>query len=466
MNDIVALVRRCLAAHQVSGALVVAVSGGPDSVCLLHALWQLRHEMGLQLNAAHLNHRLHAQAEPHARYVARLCQRLGVPAIVEAQDVATYRREYHLSLEEAARRVRYTFLAEVAGQVGAGWVLTGHTADDQVETVLMHLLRGTGWVGVQGMAQAGPYPYAAGQGIGLLRPLLRASKAETGSYCRAAGLRPRQDPTNVELSPTRNRVRHQLLPALEAYNPRFREALLRVSAAAREQVALLDGLVDAIWRDAVSEDAEGLRIASDHLLQQPQAVRQHLLRRAVERTAGSFTDFEAHHLERLVAALEAGAGKLIPLPHGLRATTRHHALYLARLPAAPLPALGGECPLAVPGETRLDGWVVTARLVPAPQAAATPQKWRTYIAYQSGTPLWVRARRPGDRFQPAGMAQAKKLQDFMVDAHIPREWRDRVPLVCSPEGILWVAGWRLSEAARVGPAAEQALEVEFRPTGS
>lgn len=464
MSGIPERVRQCLTDHGVKGPIVVAVSGGPDSVCLLHVLRQLREDVGIEPHVAHLDHRLHAQALAHAHYVARLCRRLGIRATIEARDVGAYRRERRLSLEEAARQVRYAFLAQVAYEVGATCVATGHTADDQVETVLMHLLRGAGWVGLQGMAQAGPHPYAPGSPLRLLRPLLGTSKAETGAYCRAHHLRPRQDPTNVQLSLLRNRVRHALLPLLEKYNPRISEALLRLSEMARDQVSLLDGLVREAWPRVVAEDAGGLRISSPHLIEQPPAVRQHLLRRAIERLLGSFTDFEAHHLERLEAALRGGAGRSTPLPRGLRAITQHHALYLTLRPTTPLPPLEGEHPLNVPGATPIPGWTVATRLLPVGGTDIRADSWRAVMHYEPGMTLWVRTRRPGDRFQPLGMAEAKKLQDFMVDAHIPREWRDRVPLVCSPQGIAWVVGWRLAEWARVRPDSLQVLEVELKRT--
>ncbi len=466
MNSPIERVRRCLVAHGASGRVVVAVSGGADSVCLLHILGQIRGELGLDLHAAHLNHGLQPQAEAHAHYVARLCRRLGVPLVVGARDVGGYRTERRLSLEEAARQVRYAFLSEVAQECGARWVVTGHTADDQVETVLMHLLRGAGLGGLQGMAEAGPFPYALGSPLRLLRPLLSTTKGETEAYCRSHHLRPRQDPTNLDLSLLRNRVRHELLPLLAQYNAGVSGSLLRLSEVVREQVALLDSLVEHIWPDAVVEDVGGVHISSPVLQRQHRAVRLHLLRRAVEHVVGSFTDFEAHHLERLEQALSLGAGRTVPLPHGLRAVSQHRGLYLARRQRVPLPPLEGEYPLVVPGETVFPGWRVRATLLERADVRLCPGPWRIQMAYEPGVPLWVRRRRPGDRFHPLGLSGSKKLQDFMVDAHIPRELRDNVPLVCSPQGIIWVAGWRLAEAARVLGQTKLVLEVLFEGTGS
>jgi tRNA(Ile)-lysidine synthase len=196
--------------------LVVAVSGGPDSVCLLHILADLRSELGVELHVAHLNHRLRGKdSEADAAYVAGLTRRLGLPATVASSDVEAYQKKKHISLEEAAREVRYDFLAEVARKMGAARVAVGHTADDHIETVLMHLLRGSGTGGLRGMR-----PLTAYGDLIIIRPLLALSGRDTIAYCRQHRLRPRRDASNFSPEPLRNRIRHNLLPELRKYNRR------------------------------------------------------------------------------------------------------------------------------------------------------------------------------------------------------------------------------------------------------
>jgi tRNA(Ile)-lysidine synthase len=199
--------------------LVVAVSGGPDSVCLLHILSGLRQELGIELHIAHLNHKLRgAESDADAEYVAGLARRLKIPATIESRDVRAYRAQHRLTLEEAAREVRYNFLAGVAEQTGAEKVAVGHTADDHAETVLMHLLRGSGTRGLRGLLPVSRWQ-SSGRSLTVIRPLLELNRQDTVDYCRAHKLKPHTDTSNLSAEPFRNRVRRHLLPELRKYNP-------------------------------------------------------------------------------------------------------------------------------------------------------------------------------------------------------------------------------------------------------
>jgi tRNA(Ile)-lysidine synthase len=212
--------------------LVVAVSGGADSVCLLHILVGLKERLKIKLHIAHLNHQLRdAESDADADYVADLARNLGIPATIERRDVKGYRKEQRLSPEEAAREVRYRFLAEVAGATGAQAVAAGHTRDDHIETILMHLIRGAGTRGMRGLQPSTGWPSKTG-GLIVIRPLLEVSHQETEDYCRQYRLTPRLDASNLSLSPLRNRIRQQLMPLLQGYNPGIAEALLRTGRIA------------------------------------------------------------------------------------------------------------------------------------------------------------------------------------------------------------------------------------------
>ncbi|MEK7814959.1 MAG: tRNA lysidine(34) synthetase TilS, partial [Chloroflexota bacterium] len=240
--------------------LVVAVSGGPDSSALLYSLHRLGEQHRLRLHVAHLNHDFRGEeAEADARFVTALAQELGLPVTVSKRDPVEYQRQRRISsFEQAARELRYAFLADVATEAGAAAVALGHTADDLAETVLLHLLRGSGLHGLRGMAELAPWPWpTAAPGLSMFRPLLQATKAETVAYCQELGRDYRQDTGNYLGRFTRNRVRHDLLPRLAAeYNPRVGEALTRLARTAALELDYLEEEVDRVWPQ-VATAAEG-----------------------------------------------------------------------------------------------------------------------------------------------------------------------------------------------------------------
>ncbi len=445
--------------------LVVGVSGGPDSVCLLHLLNSLRGEMGLDLHVAHLNHQLRgAESEADADYVSHLADELGLPVTVGREDVRGYLEAKGGNLEEVAREVRYRFLTTLAEQIGAEGVALGHTADDQVETVLLHLIRGTGLAGLRGMSPLNFYKLPSGRNLRLLRPLLCLTRRETQAYCEARGLSPRMDSSNLLLSHLRNRVRLELLPLLETYNPRIKESLLRTARLAGIDLAFMEFLVSQVWEDVVREGHGGIWLDNRAFSALPQALKFHLLREVLRRLLRELRDVELAHLEDLTRLMSSPAGKLLNLPHGLSFYGDYRESWLGHEPPpCPFPPLEQEYVIEVPGETQIPGWRISARLVPSVEQEES--RFCAHLDFDLiGEKLVVRKRQPGDRFQPLGMEQPKKLQDFMVDAKIPRSWRDRVPLVCAGEDILWVVGWRIAHPYRVTSKTRQVLRLEFRST--
>ena len=443
--------------------LVVAVSGGPDSVCLLHILTKLQKELKVKLHVAHLNHQLRgAESEADADYVAALARQLGIPATIEGRDVKGYRAQKHLSLEEAAREVRYSFLAQVAGSIGAERVALGHTRDDHIETILMHLIRGTGTRGLRGLQPCTERKSETGS-IVVLRPLLEISHQETEDYCQSYNLMPRLDVSNLSLSPLRNRIRHQLLPLLRSYNPGIAQALLRTGQIARDDITFLDKEVDQLWDEVAQEAGKTIVLDKAKFDQLPPALKRYLLRAAAERLLGNAKDIEMRHIEEVISALTKPAGKRLSLPGGLIFSIEYDSYLLAPDFAAlsPFPTLKGEVQLNIPGETVIPGWRV--------EAAITNREGMTekgdFTAHldlgKTGDKLVVRSRRRGDRFQPLGLGQPKKLSEFMIDAKIPRAWRGKIPVVCSPSQIVWVVGWRIDDRVKVSEKTKQILCLKF-----
>jgi tRNA(Ile)-lysidine synthase len=467
--------------------ILVAVSGGADSVCLLHILSRLRGKLGITLHVAHLNHQLRGtEADADAQYVSELAERLGIPATIERRDVKAYQVRQRLSLEEAAREVRYTFLSEVAKSIGASRVAAGHTLDDHIETVLMHLIRGTGTRGLCGLQPLTEWRLMQNI-ITVIRPLLQVSHEETAKYCVQHQLAPQIDTSNLSLSPLRNRIRYQLLPLLRSYNPRVVEALRRTARIASDDIAFLDEQIVQLWGEVVRRQENTVILDRGRFCQLPSALQRYLLRAAIESLVGNVRDIERRHIDGVMAALGKPAGRRLNLPSGLTFSIEYDRFLIGQDPASlsPFPILSAELALSVPGETRLPGWRIRAAITLPPAGSLEKAKplqnlpfpfegegdrggevgKESYKAYldldRAGAKLVVRNRRPGDRFQPLGMSQPKKLNEFMIDAKIPRPWRQRVPLVCSPERILWVVGWRIDDRVKVTNVTKQVLQLEF-----
>ena len=449
--------------------IVVAVSGGPDSLALLLLLNRLSRPLGLTLHVAHLDHGLRgADAKSDAQFVKETANNLGLPATLGVEDVKSYMAGHSLSTEEAAREVRYAFLARVAAEQGAASIALGHTADDQAETVLMHIIRGSGLSGLAGMSTLSYRPPAQGsERVALLRPLLEVTREETTAYCRWRGVTPREDATNHSLEFTRNRTRLELLPFLSDYNPRIRDALLRLSSAAAHDQDYILGEAMQIFDKLATADGEGIRIERDGFAALHPALKRHLLRLVYREATGSPDGLEHSHIEEMVKLSDGGVDGSVDLPGGLIFFVGYDSLSMTTNAggASGPPALRGEYPLSIPGDTRIPGWSVSARLLPyggePPEAGAYTAR---LDAKRVGLALCVRGRKPGDRFTPLGMAGSKKLQDFMVDARIPSASRDSVPLVVSKEGILWVVGRRIAHWAKVTEETTEILSLEFSPS--
>ncbi|MBI2855137.1 MAG: tRNA lysidine(34) synthetase TilS [Chloroflexi bacterium] len=448
------------------GSLVVGVSGGADSVCLLHLLASSADDLHVRLHAAHLDHGMRGlESDADRQYVIGLCGELGVPLTAEKTDVLLGKRQ-HSPAEEAAREARYSFFARVCQDVGASAVAVGHTLDDHLETVLLHLLRGSGMQGLGGLEPRTTWQRGT-QHVEVVRPLLAVRRAETEEYCRLFVLKPRQDSSNLSKGPLRNRIRLELLPLLRQYAPGFDAVLERMSRLAHDEYLAIENWVQQAWPGAVHISEEGLRLDKAKLTSYPAGLRRAVLRRSLETVLGGMRDIEAVHVEAMMQALSMPAGNRIDLLKGAVLTVGYGSIELGmRDRANSPPAFQGVHTLNIPGETAIGGWQVSAEVLDALALEERDTEQGGLVAFIDQDslrgPLTVRSRRPGDKFQPMGMSGMKKLQDFMVDERIPRHMRDTVPLVCSQEGVIWVVGYRLDERARVTRETQKVLKLAFR----
>jgi tRNA(Ile)-lysidine synthase len=478
----------------VGARVVVGVSGGSDSLCLLHLLDRLRTDYGWSLHVAHLNHCLRGtEADEDMVFVALLAMDWGLPCTIEVVDVGSMARRWRLSLEEMARQIRYGFLASVARQVGATAVAVGHHADDQSETVLMHFLRGAGLAGLRGMSpsmdldslrlvQDRSVSSSLTSNIQLIRPLIAVPRAEIEAYCQAHNLSPRFDRSNLDTTYFRNRLRHQLLPLLETYNPNIRALLRRTAAVATADYELLTTMRDEAWERLVREEA-GSAISFELMGWRalPLALRRATLRRAAYHLRPWLRDVDFVHIEQAVAvATNGSAGAQATLPQGLRLTVGYQTLRLSDAQDAPAvpdwPLLWRDEPLSVamPGQTALPGspWRLEARVWDGGRDAVlvNPDRWTAYLdAGRLGPCLALRPRQPGDRFQPLGMGgRDVKVADFMVNAKIPRRWRRHIPLLVhdqpddpGEEKIAWLVGWRIDERVKITDGTQQVIRLRW-----
>jgi tRNA(Ile)-lysidine synthase len=442
--------------------LLVAVSGGPDSMVLLHTLWHLREPLALKLFVAHLNHQMRPSAADDALFVDAAAHDLGIQCISKTIDVPTYQRQHKLSPEDAARQVRYAFLRATAAQLGADRIAVGHTADDQAETVLLHLLRGSGLRGLCGI----PPRRAL-----IIRPLIRVLRRDVLEYVRTHRLPCRDDPTNDQRRYTRNRIRLDLLPALQRdYNPRLVHALCTTAQLLADDEAALHAMSRQRFLSArLPSASEQIHLPIGALTSLPPALQRRLLREALNEVLGSLHGVTSTHIAAMRALLRAGSGhKWLRLPQGVVVERQYEVLLIHR--QAPSAMVDVDMPLPAPGACRIEALGVTlvSDLLRYEGAAGPfPTGEVTWLdAEKVGQDVHIRTRRPGDCFQPLGSVHTKKLKAFLIDAKVPRVVRDRLPLVVSSAGIAWVAGVRPAEWAKVRPTTRLILRLQLLRHGS
>jgi len=452
--------------------VVVGISGGADSVCLLSILSKIKDDIGISLHAAHIDHGIRGkESQADVSYVAALCELLKIPATIQYENVPAYRRRYRLSLEEAARNVRYSFLTDVVHRVNASCAAVGHTQDDQIETILLHIIRGSGIAGLRGLQpRSSLFISGMRKPLTIIRPLLSISRQETEAYCRRHRLDYRFDASNEDTGFVRNRIRIELLPQLRSYNKNVDDSLLRLSLLAADDIDFIEHQADIFWRTAAQIKDRAVYYDTETIRDAPVTIQRQLFRMGLVKLLGNARDFDAGHIDSMTQMITKPAGKIISLPHRLALSSSYGNLILARegdVPC-PLPALKEMISIRIPGNTKLNGWYITARIMQA-TAKKKPIIYQHYTDFTAildlnalGTKLVLRNRLPGDRFQPLGMKKSKKLQDFMVDRRIPRTWRNHIPLLCTEEYIAWVVGWQIDERVKVTGSTDTAVKITFK----
>jgi len=445
--------------------IVVGVSGGPDSLCLMETM----RKAGYPVIVAYFDHQLRPESAFDASMVEKTANRLMLACYVDGADVRAYAEKHKQSIEEAARNLRYRFLFKLARQYNAQAVAVGHTADDQVETVLMHFLRGSGITGLKGMSYRATIP-VFDPVIPVVRPLLDLWREETVVYCAVNGLRPHYDSSNDSLNFQRNRIRHLLIPNLETYNPKFREAVLRMSQSLKGDYTFVMETLDTAWRQTVlASDSESITFDFSLLSSCSLGLQRNLVKQAMQNLRPG-VDVTFSVLERATNLIkQGGASSRVDLKAGLRMFRESNFIYIgtldAELPFDLWPQMPDDMPMAVaPQEQAIlaGGWKVSCERWHLPalareQAERNDDHFQVWLdAAHLPDTLELRPRRHGDHFAPLGMnGHSQKLSDFFVNEKVPQRARDRWSLLCAGDEIIWVPGYRPAHPYRLTDATRK-----------
>lgn len=443
--------------------VLVAVSGGPDSVALLHILNHLKERLKISLHAAHLNHMLRGEeSRADAQFVRELCRQWEIPCTDAAIDVPRYQKEQGLSCEAAAREVRYRFLLETASQCQAQRIALGHHADDQAETILLNLLRGAGSRGLSGISPVRDGIY--------IRPLLEVRRGDIEKYCRENHLSYRIDSTNRKAIYQRNKIRMHLIPWLEKeYNPEIVLALGRLANLLREEDRLLEKQANDALKLLTVFDEQDIILKQELFINLPLALQRRVIRRAWEKLVGSKRNLSFEHVEAIINMANQRSPNTVELPEGINCQIAYSKIKFQK--RSNRQEVADYCyPIKIPGVTRLHelGLAITAKLYHADEIKVNPADLPANEALldysKTGPELFARKRKKGDKFYPYGATGAVKLKKFFINQKVPREKRDLIPLICKDNQIVWVGGLRIGEYWKVTEQTKVLLHLRLEKT--
>jgi len=448
--------------------LLLAVSGGADSMALLHVMAELAAPHKLHLHVAHVNHLIRPDAHLDADLVRSTCSDYGLAYTYAERNVPAMAKQSGRSLEMEAREQRYEVLADIYHQIDANALLTAHNRNDQSETILLNLSRGC-----SPAALAGISPDSTRAGMRIVRPLLGCSRANIIHYLESRNLSWREDPTNADLAFRRNALRHDILPAMRKHlNPDIESALLRCAAIAHTDETYLQSLARQHEQTVTPlETPNHLNLPAYRGLPKPLRTRilVHWLWRQHQVAAGSLDYDLIQKLDHF--AFEADTGKRLPLPGGNSLQQAYHRLVLVNSPryrtttdAAPV----SQYPVAIPGITTIPALGCSVEVahttgfikMPVTLPGALPARCYIRLPQDSET-LWVRTRKVGDRIQLTGADGHQKLQDIFTDAKVPAFERDRIPLLATDQDLIWIPGLRISRNWAVSTQDDPSLSIRI-----
>ena len=439
--------------------ILVGLSGGPDSVCLLYILNNIKDKFTLDLHAVYIDHTMRPEKTPEEiEFCKLLCKRLNVAFLTKSIDVKAYAKEQGLNRQEAARKLRYRIFEETAYEIDAHKIALGHIADDQAETVLIRLFRGSGSTGLSGI------PPIRGT---IISPLIEIERKEIERFLDERKLDFIVDSSNLKEDYLRNKIRLSLMPMLREFNPNIIETLSKTASIFRDEERYFEIIVTKTLMKLISRKTDvRIELFLVPLEIMDKVIMRRVLRRAIEETRG-LHGISFVHIEDIIELIKNGSpGDRLYLPKGIRIIKGYSTLILT----SEHPVKLNTYILAIPGETILKeaGILIRASMVETHESGVMSQNsglWYTLAIFDADRlilPLVVRPRKNGDFFYPFGFGKRKKLQDFFVDEKVPRDERDRTPLIISGEDIIWVVGYRGDERFKVTEDTMKILRLEVK----
>jgi tRNA(Ile)-lysidine synthase len=455
--------------------VVVGVSGGPDSMALLHLLVGLNEKLdwSLRIHIAHLNHHLRGlEAEKDAAFVQGAADSLGLPCTIDQRDIGALAREEDGGIEEVARRERLAMFQRVCLKTESKVIALAHHADDNAETILHRIFRGTGLRGLAGIPQR--RPFALGSDLWIIRPLLGRSRQALQAYLANEGIACREDRTNAGVEAMRNRIRNVVLPVVEEQvNPQVRDALTRLGEQARWLGEFLGETVQRTFETLIiSRNDQELILNVDALARKSRIVQTEIVRLGYIAFDLGEQDLSFSHLASALDLIAGTAGgKQIKLPGGMTVEKRYHQLVFSLPSDVPREDISSEIAIHVPGRTMLPirrleidcaiEHVGHGDIPRLRKAASSMEEYVNMDAVQP--PLVVRGRRPGDRFIPLGAPGSKKISDFLADNKVAPKHRDRVAVLCDHLGPIWIIGHRIDDRVKLTALSRRVLHLKARP---
>ena len=444
-------------------SIVVGVSGGPDSVCLLHVLHRLADELSIKIYAVHINHMLRgSESEDDQEYVEQLCKTLSIHLHKKSYDILRISKEKKISLEEAGREARYREFESFAESVGASKIAVAHNKNDQAETVLLNIVRGAGLEGLRGME------YKRGN---IIRPLLDVKREEIEAYCAENNLKPRTDSTNLKDIYTRNKIRLDIIPYIsKKLDTDFVESICSMSEILREDNDFLQQAAYDAYKQCITlESRERVNLDVKKLISFHPALLARVIRHAIKHVKGDLKGIESIHVKSVKElAINGRTGAQIHLPENLRAEKSYNTLSIYCRDDQEV-CSDFEAELKIPGKVCFDeeGFSITASLEETAGNSARYSKvpnssyeqFFDYDKLKGG--IYIRNRKNGDIFKPYGAKGSKKLKEYFIDNKIPRHLRDRIPLIAQGSNIVWIIGYKISDKFKVTENTKNVLKLVF-----
>ncbi len=439
--------------------IVIGLSGGPDSVCLLHLLCSIREELNLKLAAAHINHMIRGEeADGDEEYSRQLCEKFDVDFFALRKDVEGYAKEKGMSSETAGRKVRYDFFNEVLKKKGYSKIATAHNANDQAETILLRIMRGTGLDGLAGIPVKRENKY--------IRPILFMKREEVEEYCKKNNLEPRIDATNLEKLYSRNKVRLDIIPYMkENFNKDVVEAINRMALLLQDDNKFIVEEVNKVYKEYCIEKTDKVIIQKE-VFNKNSAIIGRIIRKSIKKVNGNQYDVELKHIKEIENIQKVSTNKTVDLPYGIFAENVYGDIHIKLkkfIKSNKYDELVYEKELIDEETIEFNGYTFSFKVLNNMENIQfTKNNCIKYFNYDKiNGNIIIRQRKNGDKMNPFGMKGNKKLKDIFIDMKVPKEERELIPVIQFGDDIAWLVSLKLSNKFRVTNDTRKILKIEF-----